>query len=1090
MPDSILDNVLIRASAGTGKTFQLTSRYLRLLLAGAEPDEILATTFTRKAAAEILDRIVVRLAEAAQNDQACQELSRDLHLPALQSKQCVIQLEKLLQNLHRLQIGTLDSFFLQIARSFSLDLGLPSSWQIMEEFEEQRLREQAVQAVLQHESTREISRLMHLMTKGEAERSIGELLRETVNRLYLAYLETSRVAWEQFPQLQGLGDDEINQAIDHLRDVDLPDSAALNKAHQQNYEQALRNDWEQFIKKGVAKSIKDGKPRYGSTPIPDPMRQVYEKLIRHTTATLVQQLSNQTSATYQLIDKFNHAYEALKQNAHSQRFDDITRRLADTADDNNLDLVEFRLDQRVTHILLDEFQDTSASQWKVLRPFAQRITRGKPLRVTAAKKAICRASSSNDEASSPETKRDLAPTFFCVGDAKQAIYGWRGGAAEIFEALEGELGNLTTHELACSFRSSQAIIDTVNQIFSKATQHDNLGNLADAVCHWCELFPEHSTAKKGLPGYACLVAGPHGAEDEDREDVKLQFAAQRILKIVQNSPHQSVGVLARRNKVVGRLVYELQRLGVAASEEGGNPLTDSAAVQLLLSTLRLADHPGDLVSREHVVHSPLGTHFGLQAGQDDSQASRVAQGLRRALLNHGYGTCLHNWSKELSPLCNTRDWRRLTQLVDTAYVYDSHATLRSRDFVRYIETHRVLDPSSDPVRVMTVHQAKGLQFDSVVLVDLDSRLRGQPPPYVVGRASPIAPINEVCIYRNENIQSLLPGRIQKLFQQAVSREVAEDLCVLYVALTRAVHALHMIIAPTGSPKAKAPRTAAGILRAALTNGLPAEGGAVLYEHGDPHWYKTVPASPRPSSQTKLSVPASSKSGPFVTTRWADPADETGTRLQRISPSSLEGGPQTRLGEILSLGNSQSRSRGSLFHKWFEQIHWLDDGKPDLEQLRTAACSIDAGQLDLRSEIERFMVCLEQDNISQLLRRSFYLETDQFRPPTDDHRNERLEVRTEQRFAVRIDQQLLTGVIDRLVLVYAADNLLAADIVDFKTDHLLPGDTEQLHKRQALHEPQLESYRRAAQQIFSLPAERVTARLVFVFSENCHDTAVG
>ena len=87
------------------------------------------------------------------------------------------------------------------------------------------------------------------------------------------------------------------------------------------------------------------------------------------------------------------------------------------------------------------------------------------------------------------------------------------------------------------------------------------------------------------------------------------------------------------------------------------------------------------------------------------------------------------------------------------------------------------------------------------------------------------------------------------------------------------------------------------------------------------------------------------------------------------------------------------------------------------------------------------------------------------------------------------QQLLTGVIDRLVLIYAAGDLLSADIVDFKTDHLFPGDTEQLHKRQAFYEPQLESYRRAVQRMFSLPADRTTARLLFTFSGNHHKTSV-
>ena len=118
-------HTLIRASAGTGKTFQLSNRYLGLMQAGAMPDQILATTFTRKAAGEILDRVVVRLAEAALNEPARRELAKWLSSPSLSQDRCHQLLQVLIRQLHRLKICTLDSFFAQLAGSFSLELGLP-----------------------------------------------------------------------------------------------------------------------------------------------------------------------------------------------------------------------------------------------------------------------------------------------------------------------------------------------------------------------------------------------------------------------------------------------------------------------------------------------------------------------------------------------------------------------------------------------------------------------------------------------------------------------------------------------------------------------------------------------------------------------------------------------------------------------------------------------------------------------------------------------------------------------------------------------------------------------------------------------------
>ncbi len=103
------------------------------------------------------------------------------------------------------------------------------------------------------------------------------------------------------------------------------------------------------------------------------------------------------------------------------------------------DSLAFRLDGSIEHLLLDEFQDTSCAQWRVFEPLARAI-KAKPSR-----------------------------SFFCVGDVKQAIYAWRGGMSAIFETLQSTLGDLPEETLTKSYRSSQPIIDTVNQVFGNLT---------------------------------------------------------------------------------------------------------------------------------------------------------------------------------------------------------------------------------------------------------------------------------------------------------------------------------------------------------------------------------------------------------------------------------------------------------------------------------------------------------------------------------------------------------------------------------------------------------------------------------------------
>ncbi len=139
----VFSNDLIRASAGTGKTFALSNRYLQLLASGVSCESILATTFTRKGAGEILDRIIQRLSNAAMNPEAAVELGAEIEFE-LDSVRAQKILVDLLANLHRLQIGTLDSFFNRIAQSFSLELNLPEGWSIVQERHMDLLRDLAI----------------------------------------------------------------------------------------------------------------------------------------------------------------------------------------------------------------------------------------------------------------------------------------------------------------------------------------------------------------------------------------------------------------------------------------------------------------------------------------------------------------------------------------------------------------------------------------------------------------------------------------------------------------------------------------------------------------------------------------------------------------------------------------------------------------------------------------------------------------------------------------------------------------------------------------------------------------------------------
>ena len=1041
-------HTIIRASAGTGKTYQLTNRFIGLLHAGASPEDILATTFTRKAAGEIFDRVLLRLAQAATDDKSRADLSRAIGAEQpLGKDECLALLFRTVRSMNSLRIGTLDSFFARIASSFALEMGLPPGWNICDERTDAQLREEAIEAVLARENTEELLTLMNLLTKGRAKRSISELVSSTVTQLYNLFRETHPDAWQQVPWVKGLDKEELEATIDQLRRVELSGQAA--KARDKDCDAAMAGDWERFVESGLGPRVLSGENSYYRKPLPAEAVALYQKLLKQAESHLVSQIALQTHGTFELLKRFSEEYERLKHARRAMRFDDITYRLADAIGHASEQLA-YRLDAGISHVLLDEFQDTSLLQWQVLRPLAQRVTGGDG-------------------------------SFFCVGDVKQAIYGWRGGLAELFDALDTELQGLAHDALTKSFRSSQPVIDTVNLLFQRMTLHDNLDRMEPAIRQWQKQFPEHTTARADLPGYVTLQAAPLHEKGEDPKDVLYlyRFAAEQIAATVKQAPGRSVGVLVRTNDAVAKLIYLLRDLGVPASEEGGNPLTDSAPVEVILSLLRIADHPSDTVARFHLANSPLAKHLEYSNWQSDAAASAISRQIRRRLLDEGYGPSVYEWARAMSPYCSRRDLNRLQQLVELAYQYQAESSLRCDHFIELVESQRMADPTRDDVRVMTIHQSKGLQFDIVFLPELEQRLLGQTESFVAGRPAPTQPIDIVCRYTNQHARPMLPKRIQQLFEDTTKQDIDESLCVLYVALTRAIHAMHMIVLPQPGDLQK---TFAGLLRAALCEGRPLEPLEIGYQAGDPRWFE------------KLSPPVEAATPSDRAAEEAEPLQirftESAVRrrgLERASPSHLEGGQRLALTDIFRPQASEARHHGTLVHAWMELIRWTDDRLPSDASLQEAAEKL-AGEIgDISAEFKSLAAnwrkAVEQPAVHEALSRGYYRTL----PGLGDKRVAQqlasesldLDVQNERSFAVRDGDQLLVGTFDRLVLVRINGKLVAADIVDFKTDNVSRDNPQQIDERVKYYQPQLAAYRRAVAQLYGLDPKRIAARLVFL-----------
>jgi ATP-dependent exoDNAse (exonuclease V) beta subunit len=506
-------------------------------------------------------------------------------------------------------------------------------------------------------------------------------------------------------------------------------------------------------------------------------------------------------------------------------------------------------------------------------------------------------------------------------------------------------------------------------------------------------------------------------------------------------------------------------------------------VELILSAMQLADHPGDGLARFHVSHSPLATDFDLKPENDSNARSNQesvrlgASNIRKRLVNEGYGPVVESFARRLIAQATKRETLRLQQLVRAAYdrTSDPIAELRPSHFVEYVrEEVKISGQNSARVRVMTIHRSKGLEFDAVVLpYQLSSRgWSGLTPSVVVGRESPTAPIDVATRYLGADKRALLPKDFRKLFDDDRQQNVREAMCVLYVMLTRAKHAVHIIVSHGAKADHKSP---AGVLMATLADGKREEG--VLFENGDEKWHRSQAQKDNSDDQYNLQIfylPGQ------IRLQTANISRELKSKrgLPKILPSLVSEGDQVDLKRVFeSWSNVDSLERGRILHGCFEKLIWADEGMPRHATLQQHLHNIAPAVRDFQPFLDDFYRLLEPPKIKSLFSRRGYL-TNYMALLLDDSAigTNRVEVCTERRFAVALENGFLQGVIDRLVLIYRDDQLIAADIVDIKTDRFEP---EQLHERISRYRPQMQAYRMAAAKFLDLSIEKISTRLVFV-----------
>ena len=836
-------SAFVSANAGSGKTHVLAQRVINLLLRGVDPAKILCITFTKAAAANMANRVFGTLAEwSTLADAALDEkIEASTGKPASPTQRARARrlFASALETPGGLKVQTIHAFCTRLLHQFPFEANVAARFTVLDEAQTTELLDRLTLDVLLEASAAPQSLLGKALATaivvaadqtfkdviGDAIRKRDDIARwidaagsvdaaidalsrgfgvdpkdtaESLEHEFFAASVIPESEWPALIEVLAIGSKTDKNHIDALRAA----QASFGRDRIDNYLRVFCTTELAPRKNIVTKAIVEDHPAWFER-----LRREQDRVCALLARERAVAARDRTRALITIAADVIARYKAEKERRALLDYDDLIDRTLDLFKRASAAWVLYKLDLGIDHVLVDEAQDTSPKQWDIIRTIVSEFMPG---------------------GARPNVKR----TVFAVGDEKQSIFSFQGAQPKEFDAMRRLFARqFDTPELGwkylkfhSSFRSGENVLGSVDQVFRDkeifaSITTDDIG------------IPEHKSLPGAAPGLVELWEllqpaerpemegwqAPFDTESEESPRVRLARKIAKYVKIwmARGLKAGDVLVLVRqRGPLFEAIIRALKTEGVPVAGADRLVLTEHIAVMDLLALADALLLPDDDLALASVLKSPL---FGLseeqlftlawnrqplsmRASLRDKSADDVAFGQSAATLDE-----LGDAARRLTPFAffahvlgpRRGRVRLLTRLgpeandaldefLNLALGYETQQTPSLQGFVAWLraaqsEVRRDMELARDEVRVMTVHGAKGLEANTVILADTVGKPTGKQDPRLLSLAE------GAMAWAKGQKEDIGPMTEARLAAQEEARNEYRRL--LYVAMTRAAERL-------------------------------------------------------------------------------------------------------------------------------------------------------------------------------------------------------------------------------------------------------------------------------------------------------------